>query len=155
MFFQDSPSRARRITKKGDTIISTVRTYLKTICYLEKFQDNLIVSTGFAVLNPNKSIESKYLYYSILSEYFVQSTISLSKGVAYPAINPSDLGGIYVLQPKIEEQQEIVNYLDKQTSKIDKAIQKIQQKINLLEEYKKSLIHHVVTGKADVRGVEI
>lgn len=155
MFFEDAPSRARRITKKGDTIVSTVRTYLKAICYLEKIQKNLIVSTGFAVLNPNKNINSKYLFYFISSEYFVQYIILLSKGVAYPAINPSDLGDIFILQPKIEEQKKIINYLDKQTSKIDKTIKKIQQKINLLEEYKKSLIHHVVTGKVDVRSVKV
>jgi len=77
-----------------------------------------------------------------------------SKGVAYPAINVPELGQIYLIVPPFSEQTVIANYLDKTTSKIDKTIKLIEKKIKLLEEYKKSLIHHVVTGKVDVRGVE-
>ena len=55
----------------------------------------------------------------------------------------------------LDEQNQIVNYLDKETSKLNKTIAKIKENINLLEEYKVSLIHHVVTGKIDVRGEEI
>ena len=58
-----------------------------------------------------------------------------------------------VIPPKTE-QLKIVRYIDKATAKIDKTIQKIQKKIKLLGEYKKSLIHHTVTGKIDVRGLE-
>ena len=152
--FEDAPSRARRIPRYGDTILSTVRTYLKAIAYLENIPGNLIVSTGFAVLEPIKSINSKYLFYSTSSEVFIQNVIAYSKGVAYPAINPPELGQIPIIMPSLPEQTTIVNFLDKATAKIDKTIQKIEQKIKLLEEYKKSLIHHTVTGKMDVRGVE-
>ena len=61
--FEDAPSRARRIPRSGDTILSSVRTYLKAIAYLENIPGNLIVSTGFAVLEPIKSINSKYFFY--------------------------------------------------------------------------------------------
>jgi len=150
--FEDAPSRARRIPRSGDTILSTVRTYLKAIAYLENIPGNLIVSTGFAVLEPTKSINSKYLFYSTSSEVFIQNVIAYSKGVAYPAINPPELGQIPIITPPLPEQITIVNFLDKATAKMDKTIQKIEQKIKLLEEYKKSLIHHTVTGKIDIRG---
>lgn len=52
--FRDAPSRARRIVREGDTIISTVRTYLKAIAYCESLPINCICSTGFAVLTPKK-----------------------------------------------------------------------------------------------------
>jgi type I restriction enzyme S subunit len=151
--FEDAPSRARRIPRSGDTILSTVRTYLKAVAYLENIPGNLIVSTGFAVLEPIKSINSKYLFYSTISEVFIQNVIAYSKGVAYPAINPPELGQIPIIIPPLIEQTTIANFLDKATAKIDKTIQKIQKKIKLLEEYKKSLIHHTVTGKIDVREV--
>jgi Restriction endonuclease S subunits len=154
-YFEDAPSRARRIPKENDTIISTVRTYLKAIAYLEKTPRDLIVSTGFAVLEPFKKFIPKYLFYAVTSEKFIQRVIADSKGVAYPAINPPELGQIYVIVPSKSEQQKIVDYLDKATSKIDKTIKLIENKIKLLEEYKKSLIHHTVTGKMDVRGVEV
>ena len=152
--FEDAPSRARRIPRSGDTILSTVRTYLKAIAYLENIPGNLIVSTGFAVLEPIQSINSKYLFYSTSSEVFIQNVIAYSKGVAYPAINPPELGQIPIIMPTLPEQTTIVNFLDNATAKIDKTIKLIEQKVNLLQEYKRSLIHQVVTGKVDVRGVE-
>ena len=50
--FENAPSRARRVVRRGDTIISTVRTYLKAIWYVNEDAENLIASTGFAVLTP-------------------------------------------------------------------------------------------------------
>ncbi len=52
MKFGIAPSRARRVLKKGDTIISTVRTYLKAMYYVAEDATNLVASTGFAVLTP-------------------------------------------------------------------------------------------------------
>jgi type I restriction enzyme S subunit len=49
------------------------------------------------------------------------------------------------------EQQQIVEYLDEQTQKIDSSIQTEERKIELLKEYRQSLISSVVTGKIDVR----
>lgn len=152
-FFEDAPSRARRIPQKKDTIISTVRTYLKAVAYLKEIPENLIVSTGFAVLNPSKSIYPKYLFYAVRSEKFIQSVIAVSKGVAYPAINPPELGQLRLIIPPYDEQKDIAEYLDRITTKIDGTIQKIERKIELLEEHKKSLIHYVITGKIDVRSV--
>ena len=50
--FRYAPSRARRVVKSGDTILSTVRTYLKAVWYVDRSDTDLIVSTGFAVLRP-------------------------------------------------------------------------------------------------------
>ena len=52
LLFQDAPSRARRIVRFGDVIVSTVRTYLKSIAKIDVFKENLIASTGFAVIRP-------------------------------------------------------------------------------------------------------
>ena len=61
----------------------------------------------------------------------------------------------FVLPIDIEEQKQIANYLDIRVNEINLIINKINSQIELLEEYKQSLIHHVVTGKVDVRGVEV
>jgi type I restriction enzyme, S subunit len=53
--------------RKGDTIISTVRTYLKAIWYVAEDVHDLIASTGFAVLSPGKDVEPEYLSYVIQS----------------------------------------------------------------------------------------
>ena len=50
--FKNAPSRARRIAKIGNSIVSTVRTYLKAIDYIDENKSDYIYSTGFAVLEP-------------------------------------------------------------------------------------------------------
>ena len=57
-----------------------------------------------------------------------------------------------VIPSKFEIQEMIADYLDKETVKIDQLIGKVNIQIDLLDEYKISLISHVVTGQIDVRG---
>jgi len=143
--FQNAPSRARRIVKKGNTIIGTVRTYLKALAFFHNPDTNLIVSTGFAVLEPTKKVADKFLYYCVLSESFIQHISKWSSGVSYPAINPSDLGNLPICFPEIEKQQRIIANLDEKTAIIDKIIEKKQKLIELLAEKQSALINLVVT----------
>lgn len=144
--FEDAPSRARRITKKGDVIVSTVRTYLKAIAVIE--EDNLVVSTGFAVLRPKK-IESTFIRYALLNEFFLGEIISRSTGVSYPAINSSDLVGIKIPLPPISEQRIIASYLDNKVSQIDVTIAEKEKMIEDLQNYRKSIISETVTRGLD------
>jgi type I restriction enzyme S subunit len=59
--FGNAPSRARRVLHLGDTIISTVRTYLKAVYFVDKDPEALVCSTGFAVLTPGPSTQPKYV----------------------------------------------------------------------------------------------
>ncbi|MCL6748859.1 restriction endonuclease subunit S [Prevotella sp. TCVGH] len=148
--FADAPSRARRITKKGDIIVSTVRTYLKAIAPIDAIEP--IVSTGFAVIRPRK-IDSLFAAYTFTSDFFVEKVESLSVGVSYPAINASQIVNIKIPCPPLSEQRAIASYLDAETSKIDARIAKRRRQIELLQEYKQALITVAVTGKIDVRGI--
>jgi restriction endonuclease S subunit len=149
MRFEDAPSRARRIPKSKNTIISTVRTYLKAIAYLDDIPKNFIVSTGFSVLDPHKNIFPRYLYYLVSSDLFVQTVVAYSKGISYPAINSSDLANLPIWYPDIETQNKISSFLDKKTSEIDLTIEKDTRLIELLKEKRTALINHVVTKGLD------
>ena len=155
MTFEKAPSRARRKVQDGDTIISTVRTYLKSIAAIKQPPINLIVSTGFAVIRPKININSNYIGYLLQSEGFVGKVVSNSVGVSYPAINSSVLISLPVVEPPINEQQKIAQFLDYKTAQIDKQKAKIKQAIELLKEYRTSLITNAVTGKIDVSQVDI
>ena len=61
----------------------------------------------------------------------------------------------FILIPPIEEQHEIVRYLDQRCEQIDTAINKLEEKITILQELKSRLIVDVVTGIIDVRNVAI
>lgn len=150
--FKDAPSRARRIVRDGDTIISTVRTYLKAITWIENPIENLICSTGFAVLTPKQNqVYPKYLAYLIRSTMYIDEIVSRSTGVSYPAINANEIGSIECILPPIGEQREIVKSIDKQLDNLDIAFKEIEQLIEKLKEYRQSLIYEAVTGKIDVR----
>ncbi|MEA3296098.1 MAG: restriction endonuclease subunit S [Patescibacteria group bacterium] len=118
--------------------------------------DEFSIWSPLALIRSNKEkILPKLLYYILLTDYF-KKTIELSWSFGTQQnIGMSVIENCNIIIPSISKQNYLLNYLDKTTAKIDKTIQKIEQKINLLEECKKSLIHHTVTGKIDVRGSEI
>ncbi len=147
--FKNSPSRARRKAEAGDTIVSTVRTYLKAIDYINAEKSNYIFSTGFAIIHPNKSIHPLFLTNVIRSNFFTNQVDINSKGMSYPAINSSDLAKLYLLRPPKEEQVKIANFLDKTTAQIDEAIKQKEELINLLKERRQVLIHKAVTQGLD------
>ncbi|MEJ7531475.1 restriction endonuclease subunit S [Staphylococcus hominis] len=88
----------------------------------------------------------KWLYYILISlpwdVYSTQTTI--------PSIVGSEIESIRIPVPAIEEQQQIVQYLDNKISTIDKLIEDKTKVIEELENYKKSLIYEYVTGKKEV-----
>ena len=145
MLFKDAPSRARRIVKDGDVIVSTVRTYLEAIAPIDNPPENLIVSTGFAVIRPNKNLYKGYAAYCLRAKGFIKEVVARSVGVSYPAINSSDLVNIAVPSIAYSEQTKIANFLDHETAKIDSLIEKQQQLIQLLKEKRQAVISHAVT----------
>ena len=152
--FENAPSRARQIVQKGDTLISTVRTYLKAVYFIEDEWPDLIASTGFAVLRPIAEIEPKLLGMILQSSSFIERVIRSSIGVAYPAISETKLGTLHVALPlDREEQNLLLNAIQDETGALNAAIEKAQSEIALIGEYRERLIADIVTGKLDVRNV--
>ena len=120
--FADAPSRARRVLRPGDTVVSTVRTYLRAVLPIEK--PGLVGSTGFACLRPRRGLDPRFLGWWAQSDRLIEEVVARSVGVSYPAINPSELGLIrFPLRPA-SEQRAIADYLDTETARIDALIAK-------------------------------
>ena len=119
MVFEKSPSRARRLANDGDVIVSTVRTYLKAICKIENLSDEMVFSTGFAIVRPDNSWNKDSIGDFIVGEYFVENVVANSDGVSYPAINASDLACLKIIQPPKKEQALIKEFLKGKISKIN------------------------------------
>ncbi len=147
--FSKAPSRARRIAKKNDTIISTVRTYLKAIDFIDESKSNYIFSTGFAILEPNLETNPKNLSFIVKSNFFTNQVDINSKGMSYPAINSTDLSNLITLIPPKEEQTKIASFLDDKTAQIDEVISQKQKLIELLKERKQIVINDAVTKGLD------
>ena len=151
MRFENAPSRARRRVRDGDVIVSTVRTYLRAIAPVVEPESNLVVSTGFAVVRPRQRFENIFAAYVLRAPYFVDTVVSRSVGVSYPAVNASDIADIHLVVPPSSEQRAIAAFLDRETARIDALIEKVEASIDLLSEYRTALISAAVTGKIDVR----
>lgn len=151
--FGKSPSRARRIVHKDDLIVSTVRTYLRAIAKIED-DDNVIVSTGFAVITP-QNVDSGYLECLFKSNLFCDEVVRRSIGVSYPSINTSALMDISVPIPSFDTQIDIGKRLTAQRKKINRYIEYKKQQISNLNELKTRLISDAVTGKIDVRSIKL
>lgn len=147
--FRTAPSRARRIVKRGDVIISTVRPNLQAFSLIKNEVKDLIVSTGFAVLTP-KQIKSEYLYQYVFSQPVSKQFYQLVVGSNYPAVNSSDVSHLKIAVPPLPEQHRIVSVL----SFWDTAIAKQTALIEKLTIRKKGLMQQLLTGKKRLKGFE-
>lgn len=76
-------------------------------------------------------------------------------GAAQPKLNLENLKKVALVYPPKKEQNEIADYLDKKTATIDETISAKKKQLEIIEEYKKSLIYEYVTGKKEVEDVGI
>ena len=146
--FERAPSRARRVVRRGDVIVSSVRTYLRAIAAIENPEPNLIVSTGFAVIRPRR-LDTSFTAYALRAPYFIERVVANSTGVSYPAINASELGCFPIAYPAPVEQRTIAAFLDRETAKIDALVTKKERLIALLQEKRTALVTQAVTKGLD------
>lgn len=144
MQFKDAPSRARRIVRDGDIIVSTVRTYLKAIAQVGNYDVPHIASTGFAVIR-TKNANASFLKYALLSDNFVSQVEADSVGISYPAINASQIMTFKIPVPPLSEQAAIAAYLDEKCAAIDAIISEAKASIEEYKSWKASVIFETVT----------
>lgn len=116
------PSRAKRKVKKNDILISTVRPNQKHYGILRKLRENLIVSTGFAVLSVNKDkVDAEYLYRFLTQDSVTNylQAIGETSTSTYPSIKPSDIGNLDIKLPTLQEQKAIAKVLSDLDEKIE------------------------------------
>ncbi len=114
----DAPSRARRVVKQGDVLVSTVRPNLKAYAYLGYLPERAIASTGFAVLTSKEGINSRYLFYMLFDESIQKQMIARMGKGAYPSINEKDVSDIIIPLPPTDIQMVIVSQLKKEEETI-------------------------------------
>ncbi|MHC1578910.1 MAG: restriction endonuclease subunit S [Dehalococcoidia bacterium] len=116
----DAPSRAKRIVRDNDTLISTVRPNLEHYVFIKRAKPNTIASTGFAVVTA-KDAAPRYLYYYLTTKSFTAylSQIADSHTSAYPAINPDVIETAELLLPPLPEQRAIAHILGTLDDKIE------------------------------------
>lgn len=144
--FSESPSRARRIAMPGDTVVSTVRTYLRAVASVPPHDDVLIFSTGFAVLSPRDEVYPRFLSWYLQGDEFVSRVEANSTGVSYPAITAPQLMALDVRIPPFEVQRSIADYLDRETARLDTLVEEQQRLVEMLRERRVAAVEAAVAN---------
>jgi type I restriction enzyme S subunit len=137
--FGEAPSRARRIVDDHSIVLALVRPYQKAFVYIER-GDNIIASTGTAVINVNDEYEKRFIFHQFFSKRFTQYCEDRMTGTNYPAITPKDVEEFKVIMPKDS------NLIPKETKRLDKleiATFALKSKIESSKSLQKSLINQI------------
>ena len=139
--FNNFPDRKR--TKQNDILIARNGDGFIHVPKLNSIFTNVV-----QLVRLSKKVDVKFIFYSLENiKYQINKT---SNGDFIASLNKDMWFNSFIITPTYEEQVEIANYLDEKTSKIDSIVEVIVKKIEVLKEFRKTLINDVVTGKVKV-----
>lgn len=145
-------SEGNKVVYKDDLVFNKLKAHLG-VFFKSTIDFNGIVSPDYAVYCSTGVIKDlKFLELLFRNPEYIKEFICRATGIVEGLIRlyTADLFDIYVAVPPIEEQIEILNYIENINTKITTAISLKEQEIEKLKEYKMSLIDGVVTGKVKV-----
>ena len=129
------------------TLVMTIAANIGDVAILDFeacFPDSIV---GFV---PGHKIQLEFLYFlfqAMRSVLFSTATLNTQMN-----LNVERIGSLEAAIPPLNEQTAIATYLDRETTKIDQLVTKVETAITRLQEYRSALITAAVTGKIDVRG---
>ncbi|WP_340034993.1 restriction endonuclease subunit S [Bacillus sp. FSL K6-0993] len=140
---------------KGDILQVRVGAGIGQTCIVDvDFDFSIYVSLSH--IRVKKFIHNKYLTYILGSRNFNEyANMQTLQAGGVGNLNVSDLEKSKIPYPSLKEQIEIASYLEVECSKIDNLVESINKQIEKLKEYRQALIYEAVTGKIDVRDMEL
>jgi type I restriction enzyme S subunit len=142
------------LLKKGDVIItkdSESPTDIGVPSLVKDDLENVVCGYHLSIMKSHKTkLVGDYLFRQLQTKRIRSYFEINSNGITRFGLGKSSVLETLLILPPISEQQQIVEYLDKHTEEIDTLIQLEQKKIDILKEYRQSLISEVVTGKLRV-----
>ncbi|MBM1143652.1 restriction endonuclease subunit S [Alcanivorax sp. ZXX171] len=132
---------------EGTLLYSKIRPNLSKVCIAPYAG---LCSADMYPIIPSRHIMAKYLMYQLLADRFRSYAVMQSLRVAMPKLNREALGSAPIIIPSLEEQEAIIDYVDRLWGEIDSVSGKVHKAIFKLEEYRSSLITNAVTGRIKV-----
>ncbi len=144
---QKSPEGDLKKFIAGDVLFGKLRPYLAKAMITER--DGLCVGEAL-VFRTNKFLINKFLLHRILTADFINYIDSSTQGAKMPRAEWEFIKTLQVAYPSREEQQKIIDYIDRETAKINEMMKKVEMQIEKLQEYRQALITNAVTGKIKI-----
>lgn len=149
---RDAPSRARKVVRKGDVLVSMTRPNLNSVAIVPAELDGQFASTGLEVLRPENGIDSRWIWYAVRTNEFVEAMSNLVQGALYPAIRPRDVRRFVIPVPPASEQKRIADKLDSLLSKAQKSADYLKNLPDLLAKFRESVLEQA-TSSLSVDGI--
>lgn len=111
-------------------------------------KDRGAITSAYLAIAPGNRVVSEYANYQLKSWDYAKAFHNMGTGVR-KTLDFSELGKKYFVTPSIEEQSEIVTFLDSKCKEIESIIESKKQQLTVIDSYKKSLIYEYVTGKKE------
>lgn len=138
----EAPSRARRVVQKNDILLATVRPNLKAFAFLKNLPNqNVLASTGFAVLTAKSNILAQYLYVCLFQNFMIDQMVAVMGKGQYPSINETDISNFKIPLPPLDIQQKIVE----ECEAVDKSSDKSQDDIIDIRKNISNILDHTVS----------
>lgn len=144
-------SSVQSVCCRGDLLFGKLRPYLAKVIIspIDGF------CTGELLVISSFDGDMRFLRYVMLHEKFIDFVNASTYGAKMPRVDAGYILNMSIPYPSLQEQTEIANYLDEQCNLIDEMQSNIEKIIANLHDFKTRLIADVVTGKIDVRGIDI
>ena len=142
--FASAPSRARRVIRHVDILVSTVRPNLKSHLLFRAKPGAWICSTGFSVIRCRPEIaHPEFVFQHLFADNITKQIDALLTGSNYPAINSSDVRGLTIPIPSIEEQTAIATLL----SDLDAELAALEPRRDKTRALKQGMMQELLTGR--------
>ena len=148
--WENAPSRARRVTRAGDTVVGTTRPGNGSFAYISR--DGLTVSTGFAVLSPHTAEYRDFVYLAVTCTENVERLANLADGHggAYPAVKPSEVSETAIVFPG----DKVLASFAELVSPIRERIEHSKSESGILTRSRDALLPKLISGEIRIRDAE-
>lgn len=148
---EQNAESGKYLCNKGDVVYSKIRPALRKVCIAP---DLSLCSADMYPMQGYSGMSNQFLFWFLLSEPFSAFAVLEADRVAMPKINRESLNSVQLPRPPLNEQIEIVVWVEQATARLDNLRAKTERSIELLKERRAALITAAVTGQLDLREAE-
>ena len=152
---EKSEQLKRHIAYPGDLVIAKMASPIARSAVVPETYQKYVIVADCIKLKLKENYLNQYINYVMNTPFIIAQAESFANGTTRSRVNLSIIKNLKLPIPNLEEQKEIVSYLTLKVSEVNYLISAIENQIQKLKEYRQSLIYEVVTGKIDVRDMEL
>jgi type I restriction enzyme S subunit len=141
-----APSRARKIVRAGDVLVSMTRPNLNAVALVPDVLDGQIASTGFDVLRAPK-VDPRWIFYAVRTRAFVDSMSELVQGALYPAVRSKDVRGFLTPIAPLAEQKRIADKLDALLTRVEACRERLDRVPAILKRFRQAILAAATSGE--------